>query len=100
MVKETEGRLFELYKDPKLDYKPKELEERGGTHYSDAACEMIASIYNDKRTDMVVSTENNGTITDLPYDCVVEVSGPVTAHGHEPYNWGPFRQQHEELFKI
>lgn len=49
---------------------------------------------------MVVSTENNGTITDLPYDCVVEVSGPVTAHGHEPYNWGPFRQQHEELFKI
>ena len=49
---------------------------------------MIASIYNDKRTDMVVSTENNGTITDLPYDCVVEVSGPVTAHGHEPYNWG------------
>ncbi|HAP2768363.1 TPA: 6-phospho-beta-glucosidase [Enterococcus faecalis] len=64
--------------------------ERGGTHYSDAACEMIASIYNDKRTDMVVSTENNGTITDLPYDCVVEVSGPVTAHGHEPYNWGAF----------
>lgn len=90
VVKETEGRLFELYKDPKLDYKPKELEERGGTHYSDAACEMIASIYNDKRTDMVVSTENNGTITDLPYDCVVEVSGPVTAHGHEPYNWGAF----------
>ena len=43
VVKETEGRLFELYKDPKLDYKPKELEERGGTHYSDAP-EMIASI--------------------------------------------------------
>ena len=90
VVKETEGRLFELYKDPKLDYKPKELEERGGTHYSDAAVEMNESIYNDKRTDMVVSTENNGTITDLPYDCVVEVSGPVTAHGHEPYNWGAF----------
>ncbi|MGY3750565.1 6-phospho-beta-glucosidase [Vagococcus acidifermentans] len=90
VVKETEARLFELYKDPKLDYKPKELEQRGGTHYSDAACELIASIYNDKRTEMVVSTQNNGTITDLPYDCVVEVSGPVTAHGHEPYNWGNF----------
>lgn len=90
VVKETEARLFELYKDPNLDYKPKELEQRGGTHYSDAACELIASIYNDKRTDMVVSTANNGTITDLPYDCVVEVSGPVTAHGHEPYNWGAF----------
>lgn len=90
VVKETETRLFELYKDPEVNYKPKELEQRGGTHYSDAACELIASIYNDKRTDMVVSTENNGTITDLPYDCVVEVSGPVTAHGHESYNWGAF----------
>lgn len=90
VVKATEARLFELYKDPKLDYKPKELEQRGGTHYSDAACELIASIQNDKRTDMVVSTENNGTIVDLPYDCVVEVSGPVTSHGPEPYNWGTF----------
>ncbi len=90
VVKETESKLFELYKDPTLDYKPKELEQRGGTHYSDAACELIASIFNDKRTDMVVSTQNNGTITDLPYDCIVEVSGPVTSHGHEPYNWGSF----------
>ena len=90
VVKETETRLFELYKDPNLDYKPKELEERGGTHYSDAACELIASIYNDKRTDMVVSTQNNGTINDLPYDSIVEVSGPVTSHGPEPYNWGSF----------
>lgn len=39
---------------------------------------------------MVVSTENKGTISDLPYDCVVEVSGVVTSHGFEPYNWGSF----------
>lgn len=90
VVKQTEARLFELYKDPKLDYKPEELSQRGGTHYSDAACEIIASIQNDKRTNMVVSTQNNGTITDLPYDCAVEVSGVVTAHGFEPYNWGAF----------
>jgi len=68
VVKETEARLFELYKDPNLDYKPKELEQRGGAHYSDAACELIASLHSDSRTDMVVSTLNNGTITDLPYD--------------------------------
>ncbi len=82
--------MFELYKDPALNYKPEELSQRGGTHYSDAACEIIASIQNDKRTDMVVSTENNGTIDDLPYDSIVEVSGAVTAHGVEPYNWGTF----------
>jgi len=90
VVKETEKRLFDLYKDPELDYKPEELTQRGGTHYSDAACEIIASIQNDKHTEMVVSTKNNGTITDLPYDAAVEVSGVVTSKGFVPYNWGSF----------
>ncbi|MEY8292068.1 6-phospho-beta-glucosidase [Carnobacteriaceae bacterium 52-44] len=90
VVKATEKRLFELYKDPELDYKPEELTQRGGTHYSDAACEIIASIQNDKHTEMVVSTKNNGTITDLPYDAAVEVSGVVTSNGFVPYNWGAF----------
>ena len=44
-VKKTEAELFELYKDPKLDYKPEQLTKRGGAHYSDAACDTIASIY-------------------------------------------------------
>ncbi len=90
VVKGTEADLFELYKDPELDYKPEELTLRGGTHYSDAACEIIASIQNNKHTQMVVSTKNNGTITDLPNSAVVEVSGVVTAKGFVPYNWGAF----------
>lgn len=90
VVKKTEKTLFELYKDPNLDYKPDELTQRGGTYYSDAACEVISSIVNDKHTDMVVSTENNGTITCLPYDSIVEVSSKISAHGAEPYNWGDF----------
>ncbi|HZJ87071.1 MAG TPA: 6-phospho-beta-glucosidase [Erysipelothrix sp.] len=90
VVKRTEAELFELYKDPKLDYKPEQLAKRGGAHYSDAACELIASIANDSRNDMVVSVQNNGTITDLPYDSVVEVSCTITANGPVPYNWGSF----------
>lgn len=90
VVKRTEAELFELYKDPKLDYKPEQLTKRGGTHYSDAACELVASIENDKRTNMVVSTLNNGAINDLPYDCIVEVSSIITSHGPEPINWGKF----------
>lgn len=90
VVKATEKRLFELYKDPALDYKPEELTERGGTHYSDAACEIIASIQNNKHTEMVVSTKNNGTLTDLPDDAAIEVSGVVTGKGFVPYNWGAF----------
>ncbi len=90
VVKKTEAELFELYKDVKLDYKPEQLTKRGGTHYSDAACELIASIYNDKRTTMVVSTRNNGVLTDLPYDSIVEVSSIITSHGPEPINFGKF----------
>lgn len=91
VVKKTEDELFDLYKDPSLNYKPEQLTKRGGAYYSDAACEIIASIHNDSRTVMTVSTQNNGTITDLPYDCVVEVTSVITSHGAEPFNWGTFK---------
>jgi 6-phospho-beta-glucosidase len=89
-VKSVETKLFELYKDPQLDHKPEELSQRGGSYYSDAACELINSIQNDKRIDMVVSTKNDGAITDLPYECIVEISSIITSHGPEPLNWGGF----------
>ena len=88
VVKITETELFELYKDVKLDYKPEQLTKRGGAYYSDAACEVICSIYNDKKTTMVVCTLNNGSIPDLPYDSVAEVSSIITAHGPEPISFG------------
>lgn len=88
VVKQTEKELFELYKDPALDYKPEQLTQRGGTHYSDAACEIIASIVNDKGTLMTVSTRNNGAIEDLPYDCIVEISAKIDARGANVENWG------------
>lgn len=90
VVKKTEAELFELYKDPKLDYKPEQLTKRGGAYYSDAACELIASIHNDKRSTMVVSTKNNGALEDLPYNSIVEVSSVITSHGPEPINFGKF----------
>lgn len=73
-VKAVEKALFELYKDPNLNVKPKELEQRGGQYYSDAACELISSIYNNKGNSMVVSTKNNGTIDCLPDSASVEVT--------------------------
>jgi len=100
VVYQLEKSLFELYKDPKLDYKPEELTKRGGTHYSDAACEVINSIYNNKGTTMVVSTENNGTIDDLPYDCAVEVSAIIDASGAHPMNWGKFPASARGLLQV
>lgn len=88
-VKVTEAELFELYKDPNLNYKPEQLTKRGGTHYSDAACDTIASIYADKKQHIVVSTKNNGAIPDLPADCVVEVSAYISSKGALPIAFGP-----------
>ncbi|GFZ34574.1 6-phospho-beta-glucosidase [Clostridium zeae] len=87
-VKQTEAELFELYKDPNLNYKPEQLTKRGGTHYSDAACETILSIYADKKSHIVVSTKNNGAVPDLPADCVVEVSAYISGKGALPIAFG------------
>ncbi|CQR25235.1 6-phospho-beta-glucosidase [Streptococcus varani] len=88
-VKALEHELFELYKDPELNYKPKQLEERGGAYYSDAACETIASIYANKNTEIVVSTRNDGAVPDLPADCAVEVTANLGAAGARNVVFGP-----------
>ena len=84
VVKEVEKELFEKYKDESLDVKPKELEQRGGAYYSDAACNLISSLYNDKGDIQVVDTLNNGAISNLPDDVVVEVSSVITKDGPKP----------------
>ncbi|WEG73139.1 6-phospho-beta-glucosidase [Vagococcus intermedius] len=99
-VKQIETELFELYKDPTLDYKPQQLAERGGARYSDAACEIINAIYNDKRTIMTVSTRNNGTITDLPPESAVEVTCLITGDGPLPFNFGSFQPQIRGLLQL
>ncbi len=55
VVEALEADLFELYKDETLDVKPPQLEQRGGAYYSDAACNLISSIYNDKHDIQVVN---------------------------------------------
>lgn len=101
-VKEVEAALFKLYKNPNLTVKPKELEKRGGTYYSDAACECINAIYNNKGIHMVVSTQNNGAIPCLSPDSIVEVSSIISASGAEPIAWGemkPFEKGYIQVMK-
>ncbi|MFM2484645.1 6-phospho-beta-glucosidase [Celerinatantimonas yamalensis] len=88
-VQEIEKELFNLYEDINLDVKPKQLEERGGAYYSDAACELINGIYNNKGILMHVNTRNNGTISELPFDCAVEVTSLITSSGAHPLNVAP-----------
>ncbi|WP_042349933.1 6-phospho-beta-glucosidase [Bacillus massiliigorillae] len=84
VVKKLEAELFELYKDPTLDIKPPQLEKRGGAYYSDAACSLIASIYNNKGDIQPVNTRNNGAIASLPDDSAVEINCVITKDGPKP----------------
>lgn len=87
-VKRVEAELFELYKDPNLAVKPPQLEKRGGAYYSDAACNLIASLYNNKGDVQPVNVRNNGAIADLPDHVAVEVSSVITRSGARPVTMG------------
>lgn len=88
VVKGVEKELFEKYKDESLDIKPEELEKRGGAYYSDAACNLISSLYNDSGDIQVVDTLNQGAISNLPDDVAVEVSCKITKDGPIPVKVG------------
>ncbi|NBJ68786.1 MULTISPECIES: 6-phospho-beta-glucosidase [Clostridia] len=88
VVRRLEKSLFELYKNPNLCDKPKELEERGGAFYSDVACSLMDSIYNNKADIQTVNTLNKGAIPELPEDSVIEVNSVITKNGPQPITVG------------
>ncbi|HWJ77085.1 MAG TPA: 6-phospho-beta-glucosidase [Niallia sp.] len=84
VVQQLEKELFELYKDENLDIKPPQLEQRGGAYYSDAACSLIDSMYNDRGDIQPVNTINNGAIASIPNESAVEISSIITKNGPKP----------------
>lgn len=97
VVSRLEAELFELYKDENLAVKPPQLAQRGGALYSDAACNLIASIYNDTCDIQYVNVLNKGAITDLPADCVIEAACMITADGPKPIALGALKPQFSGL---
>lgn len=87
-VMEIEKALFEVYKNPDLKVKPKELENRGGAYYSDAAVSLISAIYNDKNEIHPVNVLNNGAIKNLPDNMVVEINALVNRRGAQGISLG------------
>ncbi len=67
-----------LYKIGNWRHKPKNWKSRGGAYYSDAACNLISSIYNDKGDLQVVNTLNGNTIKDLDRNNAIEITCKVT----------------------
>ncbi|EOU5929298.1 6-phospho-beta-glucosidase, partial [Escherichia coli] len=63
----------------------KELEQRGGAYYSDAACEVINAIYNDKQAEHYVNIPHHGQIDNIPADWAVEMTCKLGRDGATPH---------------
>lgn len=83
-LKQIDITLIKKYKDIKFKRNPQEIEKLGGAYYSDAACNIISSIHNDKREYHVVNTVNDGYITDLADGCAIEITSRITKDGPVP----------------
>lgn len=83
-VKKVEEELFTLYKNPELNSKPPQLEKRGGAYYSEAAVQLMTSIYTNKKDIQIVNVKNNGTISCLPDDVSIEVCCVIDSEGATP----------------
>lgn len=85
VVQKLEKKLFELYKNPELDVKPQELNERGGAYYSDAACGVIDAIYNDRQSEHYINIPHGGQVENIPADWSVEMTCLLGRHGATPH---------------
>lgn len=83
-VQRLEDELFEIYQDPNLSEKPKQLEQRGGAYYSEAAVKLMNSLYNDSGDIQTLNVPNQGVLDFLPDDACIEVNCVVTKEGPIP----------------
>jgi 6-phospho-beta-glucosidase len=86
---EVEAKLLAMYRDPTLTEKPALLEQRGGAYYSEAAARLIASLEAGTGDVQAVDVRNDGGLSELPADAVVEVSARVDRDGARPLRFAP-----------
>ncbi len=80
--------LFALYRRPDVCEKPKELEMRGGAYYSTVATTLMKALSGGGPVVTPVNYPNQGAITDLPAQSVVETNCLVDQNGVQPLSFG------------
>jgi len=88
-VAETEQELLALYRDPGLSEAPALLEKRGGAFYSEAAIDLMASLASGTGDAQIVDLRNNGTLTGLADDDIVELPAWIEKRGPVPLEQEP-----------
>lgn len=96
---EIEEELLKIYEDSKLHTKPALLSKRGGARYSEAAINLVDSIYNDKRDIQVVNILNQGAIDFMRDDDVVEISAIIGKDGATPIK-ANFKNEHIKEYML
>lgn len=89
-----EAELLELYKDPSLKEKPAVLDKRGGALYSEAAVSVVDAIENDKNEVHVVDVKNNGALSFMDKNDVIEAKCIINKNGATPLKLNNFDNQH------
>jgi 6-phospho-beta-glucosidase len=85
IVSGIEAELLHLYADEDLAEKPELLRQRGGAGYSEAAVELIASLFGSGGVGRhVVNLRNRGTFPFLADDAVIEVPARIGPDGVQP----------------
>jgi 6-phospho-beta-glucosidase len=84
VVMDIERSLLQLYREPSLAETPAELGQRGGAFYSQAAIQLVASLTAGTGDVQVVDIRNQGTLSGLADDDVVEVPARIGATGAVP----------------
>ncbi|MGJ8455650.1 6-phospho-beta-glucosidase [Pseudothermotoga sp. U03pept] len=85
-VRQIESDLLELYRT--VNHIPPELSQRGGSMYSTAAANLIRDLALSAGTVHIVNTRNNGAISDVPGDYVLEIPCLVKAGKVFPVSLG------------
>jgi len=87
---EIEARLMEMYAAGEFGSEAQQLLDRkGGTHYAEAALDVMESMVLDKGARLVLDVKNEGTLPELPPDVCVEVPAIVRRSRIEPLSIGP-----------
>lgn len=84
VVSRVEKELFELYADESLEEKPKQLEQRGGAFYSEAAVHLMQSLYLGRNDIQTLNVRNGGIYSFLPDDAIIEINCVVSSAGPIP----------------
>lgn len=93
---ELEEEILRTYEDTELHVKPKQLDQRGGAKYSLVAISLIDAIANDKKEIHIVDVKNQGALSFLRDEDVIEIACVIDANGATPIHLPNFHNEHIE----